>query len=168
MTTGTACPGGAKFRRRSGRPRGPRPDAESGAIIGGVRASPARLVIALSVAAALAIFVFYTAVAGAGTPQIQPSDLAKHHGDVLLVGAVVGPVTGNAHSAPMRFRLKNVQGRSRTVAVSYTGSVPDLFKVGRHVVVEGTLHNGVFVSKPGSLVTKCPSKYAPAKSTSSD
>jgi hypothetical protein len=41
-----------------------------------VRRSPARLVIALSVAAALAVFVVYTAVAGAGTPQIQPSDLA--------------------------------------------------------------------------------------------
>jgi cytochrome c-type biogenesis protein CcmE len=123
-------------------------------------------VIALSVAAALAIFVVYTAVAGAGTPQIQPSDLARHHGDVLLVGTVVGPVTGNAHSAPMRFQLKNVQGRSIKVAVSYTGSVPDLFRVGRHVVVEGTLRNGVFVAKPGSLVTKCPSKYAPAKSSS--
>jgi cytochrome c-type biogenesis protein CcmE len=120
-------------------------------------------VIALSVAAALAIFVVYTAVAGAGTPQIQPSDLAQHHGDVLLVGTVVGPVTGNAHSAPMRFRLQDVQGRSRRVPVSYTGSVPDLFKVGRHIVVEGTLRNGVFVAKPGSLVTKCPSKYAPAK-----
>ena len=122
--------------------------------------------IALSVAAALAIFVVYTAVAGAGTPQIQPGDLAQHHGDVLLVGTVVGPVSGNAHSAPMRFRLKDVQGRSRKVPVSYTGSVPDLFKVGRHVVLEGTLRHGVFVAKPGSLVTKCPSKYAPAKSSS--
>jgi cytochrome c-type biogenesis protein CcmE len=124
-------------------------------------------VIALSVAAALAIFVVYTAVAGAGTPQIQPSDLARQHGDVLLVGTVVGPVNGNAHSAPMRFRLKDVQGRSRRVPVSYVGSVPDLFRVGRHIVVEGTLRGGVFVAKPGSLVTKCPSKYAPAKPSGS-
>ena len=41
-----------------------------------MRRSPARLVIALSVAAALAVFILYTSVAGAGTPQIQPSDLA--------------------------------------------------------------------------------------------
>ena len=55
-----------------------------------MRRSPARLVIALSVAAALAVFVVYTAVAGAGTPQIQPSDLAGYHGKhVLLVGKVV-------------------------------------------------------------------------------
>jgi cytochrome c-type biogenesis protein CcmE len=122
-------------------------------------------VIALSVAAALAVFVVYTAVAGAGTPQISPSKLAGHRGDVELVGAVVGPVTGDAHTRPMRFLLKDVQGHTATrVPVSYTGSVPDLFRVGRHIVVEGTLRNGVFVAKPGSLVTKCPSKYAPAKS----
>jgi len=121
-------------------------------------------VIALSVAMALAIFVVYTAVAGAGTPQFSPSELASHHGDVELVGAVVGPVRGDGHSAAMRFRLKDVTGHSPVrVLVSYTGSVPDLFKVGRHVVVEGTLRDGVFVAKPGSLVTKCPSKYAPAK-----
>lgn len=133
----------------------------------GVRASPARLVIALSVAAALAVFVVYTAVAGTGTPQLAPSELAGHHGDVVLVGAVVGPVTGDSHTPTgMRFMLKDVQGHSPArVPVSYTGSVPDLFKVGRHVVVEGTVRNGVFVAKPGSLVTKCPSKYAPATST---
>lgn len=121
--------------------------------------------IALSVAAALAVFVVYTAVAGAGTPQIEPSKLAGHHGNVALVGTVVGPVSGDAHNRPMDFLLKDVQGHSTArVPVSYTGSVPDLFRVGRHIVVEGTLHDGVFVAKPGSLVTKCPSKYAPAKS----
>jgi len=30
--------------------------------------------------------------------------------------------------------------------------------------VDGTLRNGTFVSVPGSLVTKCPSKYTPKKS----
>jgi cytochrome c-type biogenesis protein CcmE len=124
-------------------------------------------VIALSVAAALAVFILYTSIAGAGTPQISPSTLPGHTGDVLLVGAVVGPVHGDAHAAPMRFRLKDVRGHAASrVAVSYRGSVPDLFRVGRHVVVEGTLRDGVFVAKPGSLVTKCPSKYAPAKSQS--
>lgn len=145
-----------------GSPRG------GGAIIASVRASPGRLVLALSVAAALAVFILYTSIAGAGTPQITPSKLAGHTGDVVLVGAVVGPVTGDAHSTPLRFRLKDAEGHDPTrVPVSYRGSVPDLFRVGRRVVVEGALRNGVFVAKPGSLVTKCPSKYAPAKGGSS-
>jgi cytochrome c-type biogenesis protein CcmE len=127
-------------------------------------------VIALSVAAVLAVFIVYTAVAGAGTPQLQPSDLAQHaRGDVLLVGKVVGSPSGDAHAARgLHFVLRNVNGDVTTrVPVSYTGTVPDLFRTGREVVVEGTLRNGTFVAKPGTLSTKCPSKYAPAKSSKS-
>jgi cytochrome c-type biogenesis protein CcmE len=32
------------------------------------------------------------------------------------------------------------------------------------VVVEGALRRGTFVAVPGSLITKCPSKYAPKQS----
>ena len=129
-----------------------------------MRRSPARLVIALSVAAALAVFVVYTAVAGAGTPQIQPSDLPRHQDEVLLVGKVVRS-TGDAHSsAGLRFVLRNVKGHPRARAnVVYHGTVPDLFDVGREVVVTGTMRGGAFVANDGSLSTKCPSKYAPAK-----
>ncbi len=123
--------------------------------------------IALSVAAALAIFVVYTALAGNGVAQLTPSSLAGHTGDVTVVGAVVGKLQGDAHEhGGLRFRLKDIGRRSGArIPVVYHGSVPDLFKTGRHVVVEGTLRNGVFVAKPGSLTTKCPSKYAPAKSS---
>ena len=123
--------------------------------------SPARLVIALSVAAVLAIFLVYTALAG-GTPSLRPSQLAGHTGRVSVAGKVVGRVTGNGHSAPLRFELRDVEGTA-TVPVVYRGSVPDLFRSGRDVVVDGTLRNGVFVAKPGTLVTKCPSKYSAKK-----
>jgi cytochrome c-type biogenesis protein CcmE len=124
-------------------------------------------VIALSVAAALAVFVVYTALAGNGVAQLTPSTLAGHTGDVTLVGAVVGPITGDAYAKQgLRFRVTDIGAKSGSrVLVDYKGSVPDLFKVGRHVVLEGTLRKGIFVAKPGSLVTKCPSKYAPAKSS---
>jgi cytochrome c-type biogenesis protein CcmE len=130
-----------------------------------VKRSPARLVIALSVAAALAVFILYTSIAGAGTPQISPSTLGQHTGeDVLLVGTVVGHVAGDAHAGGMHFVLKDDHGSAAArTRVLYSGSVPDLFRTGRQVVVEGTLRNGTFVAKPGSLVTKCPSKYTPAK-----
>jgi cytochrome c-type biogenesis protein CcmE len=124
-------------------------------------------VIALSVAAVLAVFILYTSVAGAGTPQLQPSGLAAHaQSDVMLVGRVVGTPTGDAHAAGgLHFVLRDAKGKNNAarVPVSYTGTVPDLFRVGREVVVEGSLRNGTFVAKPGTLSTKCPSKYAPAK-----
>jgi len=126
-------------------------------------------VIALSVAAALAVFILYTAVVGGATTQLSPSKLAGHTGHVSLVGTVVGPVTGDAHgSGGLRFRVKDVTGASHvTVPIVYHGSVPDLFKVGRHIVLTGRLRGSTFVGDDGSLVTKCPSKYAPAKGSSS-
>jgi cytochrome c-type biogenesis protein CcmE len=122
-----------------------------------------RLVVALSVAAALAVFLLYSSIAGGGTPSLRPSSLAGHTGKVALAGRVLEPVTGDAHGAGLHFRLRDVKGTT-TVPVVYTGSVPDLFRPGRDVVVEGHLRNGVFVGTPGTLVTKCPSKYTPKKS----
>jgi cytochrome c-type biogenesis protein CcmE len=123
------------------------------------RRNPARLVIALSVAGVLAVFLVYTALAG-GTPSIRPSQLAGHDGRVSLTGRVVGPVRGDAHGGGLRFRLRDVTGTA-SVPVVYRGSVPDLFKRGRDIVVDGRLRDGVFVAVPGTMVTKCPSKYAP-------
>ena len=120
--------------------------------------SPARLVIALSVAAVLAIFLLYASFAGGATPAVQPSELKRHNGRVLLGGKVVGPVSGSARESGRRFRLRDVEG-SGTVRVVYKGSVPDLFRVGREVMLHGTLRNGVFVGEKDSLQTKCPSKY---------
>jgi cytochrome c-type biogenesis protein CcmE len=114
------------------------------------------------VAAALAIFVVYTALAGNGVAQVTPSTVAGHAGDVTLVGKVVGkPNTDDAFTrSGMRFQLKDISdAKAARVPVVYRGDVPDLFKTGRDVVVAGTLRNGVFVAKPGSLITKCPSKY---------
>jgi cytochrome c-type biogenesis protein CcmE len=126
--------------------------------------SPARLVIALSIAAVLAVFLLYTSIAGGGTPSLKPSELAGHDGAVSVAGLVVGPVSGDAHAGGLRFRLRDIEGSAETtVAVLYTGSVPDLFKVGRHIVVDGELRKGTFVASPGSMVTKCPSKYTAAK-----
>jgi len=126
------------------------------------RRNPARLVIALSVAAVLAVFLLYSSIAGGGTPSLRPSSLAGHSGKVALSGYVLKPVTGDAHGSGLHFRLRDVKGTA-SVPVVYKVSVPDLFRPGRDIVVEGRYTNGVFVAVPGTLVTKCPSKYAPKK-----
>jgi cytochrome c-type biogenesis protein CcmE len=124
--------------------------------------SPARLVVAVSVAACLAIFLLYTSIAGGGTASLQPSELKGRTAKVQLGGRVVGPVRGDAHGGGLRFRIRDVKG-SATVPVVYTGSVPDQFKIGRDVYLKGRLAQGVFVGERNSLVTKCPSKYTPKK-----
>jgi cytochrome c-type biogenesis protein CcmE len=126
-------------------------------------ASPARLVIALGVAAMLAVFLVYNSIAG-GTPQLRPSELKGRTGEVALVGKVVGRVTGDARGNGLQFRLRDVQGTA-AVPVVYRGSVPDMFRTGRDISLKGKLRKGTFVGVPGTLVTKCPSKYTAKKAT---
>jgi cytochrome c-type biogenesis protein CcmE len=121
-------------------------------------------VIALSVAAALAIFLLYTSFAGGATPALKPSQLAGHRGQLAVSGFVLGPVNGDPHSAAgMRFRLRDIDGPRKDVRVPvvFHGSTPDLFRAGRHVYVTGK-YNGRNVAAT-SITTKCPSKYSPAK-----
>jgi cytochrome c-type biogenesis protein CcmE len=118
-------------------------------------------VVALSVAAALAVFLVYTSLAG-GTPSLRPSQLPGHTGKVSVAGKVVGPVGGDAHVNGLHFGLRDVTG-TLSVPVVFRGSVPDLFRKGRDVVVVGSMSNGVFVAD--QLSTKCPSKYAPKRNS---
>jgi cytochrome c-type biogenesis protein CcmE len=127
------------------------------------RASPSRLVIAFGVASLLGIFLIYTAIAG-GTPQLRPSELRQGQGEVALVGKVIGPVTGDARGAGLRFRVRDVKGVS-SIRVLYWGSVPDMFRTGRDVSLKGKLRGDTFVAVPSTLVTKCPSKYTDKKPT---
>jgi cytochrome c-type biogenesis protein CcmE len=128
------------------------------------RQSPARLVVALAVAALLAVFLLYTSIAGGGTPQLRPSDLDGRTDRVSVVGKVVGQVRNRdeARAKGLRFLLRDVEGTAR-VPVVYRGSVPDPFRLGRDVIVEGRLQNGTF--RADRLITKCPSKYKAKAST---
>ncbi len=123
--------------------------------------SPARLVIALSVAALLAVFLLYTSIAGGGTPSLSPSELEGRKGVVSLAGEVVGKPRGDARGSGLRFRVRDIEGGRASVLVVYRCSVPDIFETGRHVLVKGQLRNGVFVAERDTLMTKCPSKYTP-------
>ena len=114
----------------------------------------------------LAVFLVYTSIAGGGTPQLRPSELKGRTGEVAVVGKVVGQVSGDARGAGLRFRLRDVEGTTASIPVVYRGSVPDMFKSGRDISLKGRLQNGTFVGKPGTLVTKCPSKYVAEKKAS--
>ena len=111
----------------------------------------------------LAIFLLYTSIAG-GTPQLKPSQLDGRTGEITIVGQVVAPVRRSGRT--IRFRVKDIGGSSTVrLPVTYTGSVPDMFRVGRDISLKGRLRNGTFVGEPGTLVTKCPSKYSSKKDT---
>ena len=128
--------------------------------------SPARLVVALAVAAVLAVFLLYTAVAGNSTPTLTPNQIAGHTGKLAVVGVVVGPVRGDSHAAGgLRFRLKNIDGAERDRSRSSTAARIHRrsSEVGRSVVVSGSFAAGRLSAT--DILTKCPSKYTATTST---
>jgi cytochrome c-type biogenesis protein CcmE len=130
--------------------------------------SPARLIVALAVAAVLAVFLVYTALAGNSTPTLRPSQLAAAHpSKVSVEGTVVGPMTGDSHAAGgLHFRLRDIGSHAAPIAVVYRGDAPPpLFATGRNVIVSGRYEQGRIAGT--DIVTKCPSKYVPAKQASS-
>lgn len=82
-------------------------------------------------------------------------------GENIRVGGQVVP--GSVEQEPLARSLKfTIAAGERSLPVVYQGVVPDAFKAGNEVVVEGRLTStGVFQAK--SILTKCPSKYVPAK-----
>ena len=58
----------------------------------------------------------------------------------------------------VRFQLEEQTNKATTLWVEYTGAIPDTFKAGAEVIVEGGIRpDGAFQAK--TLMTKCPSKY---------
>jgi len=57
------------------------------------------------------------------------------------------------------FHLVDKDDQGRSIVVDYAGAVPDTFKPGVEVIVEGGFdpHSRVFTAS--TLMTKCPSKY---------
>jgi cytochrome c-type biogenesis protein CcmE len=115
-----------------------------------------RLVVALSAAVLLATALVYTSFS-ASTKASAPSDV-KAGQTYQLTGKVV-PGSIRKSSDGLRFRVRDRDG-TYSLPVSYRGSVPDPFRDGREVIVDGELKHGTFVGERDSLVTKCPSKFS--------
>ena len=84
------------------------------------------------------------------------SDAAYHDRRVQLCGIVAasGFQLDRAHLTASF----QIAGQTTTLPVIFHGSIPDMFRVGSQVVVEGKMgDNNVFMAQ--SLLTKCASKY---------
>jgi cytochrome c-type biogenesis protein CcmE len=62
----------------------------------------------------------------------------------------------------LEYRFQVTAG-DQTVLASYTGIVPDTFKDGSEVVLEGELGPNGFHVVPNGVMAKCPSKYEAAE-----
>lgn len=125
-----------------------------------------RLIVALAAALGLAGFLLYTTFSG-GTETRSPSGLVNVRDTQLyeVSGVVVkGSVKreNNLYRFAVRDR-KDTLGHKGTIYVQYQGPVPDPFREGREIVVKVKRSGSAFVGEHGSLITKCPSKFAAEK-----
>jgi cytochrome c-type biogenesis protein CcmE len=124
-----------------------------------------RLTVALTVALLLASALIYTSFS-AGRDELTASQLAhraRPHTEYILAGTVT---QSERTASTLYFRVRDPK-QDISVPVSYRGSIPGPFEDGRGVLV--SVHktaSGVYVGQPGSLTTKCPSKYQAAAGAS--
>jgi cytochrome c-type biogenesis protein CcmE len=122
-----------------------------------------RLVVALTAALLLASALVYTSFS-AGRDELTASQLltkATPGRSYILAGTVISQRRdGNA----LLFRVRDPK-LTESVAVRYTGIVPDPFAVGRGVLVTVHQQGTQFVGEQNSLTTKCPSKYQATKAS---
>jgi cytochrome c-type biogenesis protein CcmE len=121
-----------------------------------------RLVVALGVAVLLAVALVYTSFS-ASTEAKEPSQLlnAAPGSSAELTGDVVKRSVRRSDRG-LRFRVADRDDPSKSIPVTYSGTVPDPFRGGREIVLSGTVEGGTFVGEPDTLVTKCPSKFTTA------
>ncbi|HEX3172648.1 MAG TPA: cytochrome c maturation protein CcmE [Solirubrobacterales bacterium] len=121
-----------------------------------------RLVVALAVALMLAGALVYTSFSASSQAK-EPSDLvgASSGGSYELTGRVVKGSVGREGEG-LRFRVADRDDPGQSIPVTYAGTVPDPFRGGREIVLDGTVEDGVFVGERDTLVTKCPSKFTTA------
>jgi cytochrome c-type biogenesis protein CcmE len=126
-----------------------------------------RLVTSLSAAVILATALIYTSFTAA-SPARTPSQLlagARVGQSYELTGTVVNnSITRSGDTTD--FRVADRAGTGVSVPVSYAGSVPSPFREGREIIIDVEKQGAGFVGQSGTLVTKCPSKFAAAKTGS--
>jgi cytochrome c-type biogenesis protein CcmE len=118
-----------------------------------------RLVVALAAAVLLATALVYTSF-NASTEARSPSELLAEEpaGASEVYGTVVAGSV-ERQGTDMSFEIADRDDPTQFVPVTYSGQVPDPFREGREVIVDGELVDGRLVAEKDSLITKCPSKF---------
>jgi cytochrome c-type biogenesis protein CcmE len=115
------------------------------------------LAVGLVLAAGVAYFVFSSTQSTAEYYQtIQEMQAHPQNRDVRVVGIVQNDVAKSQGGMHVQFSM--AEGKD-TLPVAYSGTLPDIFKPGVQVVVEGRKDSrGVFQAT--ELQAKCPSKFS--------
>lgn len=92
--------------------------------------------------------------------DIGQAQQVNSSGILQIVGIVQpGSVEIQTVSRKLKFLLQDLNNPEVTIPVTYTGIVPDNFKPGQQVIVQGALTEDQRIVQAQQLLVKCPSKY---------
>ena len=110
-------------------------------------------------------YLGYMGFQGSATYYYTVSELMEQrgsiYGETVRVNGQVAPGSLEQDVVGRTLRFTITDGEA-SLPVFYQGVVPDSFKVGGEVVIEGHL-NSVGTFQAHTLMPKCPSRYVPAK-----
>lgn len=110
------------------------------------------------IVAACVGYLIYSASGGSAEYYLTVSELRTHTegANVRVAGVVENDVQKSDGGLHVTFTEKDA---TASVPVDYTGTLPDIFKPGITVVVDGRLgKDGVFHAR--TLLAKCPSRFS--------
>ncbi len=119
-----------------------------------------KLILITLVAMCIIGYLVYTGVRDTMVYYVTVSELMEMDAQSSNGGIRVG---GKVHEGsvawdPRDLKLKFIMGDdTTTLPVVYQGVVPDSFKQGREVIIEGTYTDGLFTAS--EIMPTCPSKY---------
>jgi len=112
-------------------------------------------------------FLGYIAFMSGATYYYEVDELLDQGGSIIgqtvrVSGKVAPDVEQEVEGLTLRFTITDNTGVDASLPVIYQGVVPDTFKVGNQVVIEGKYTAiGIFEAK--TIITKCSSRYVPAE-----
>ena len=97
------------------------------------------------------------------TAKLTADPTARELGAKVGGRVVPGSVRFDQKTLDLRFTLVDIETGKHPFPVHYQGPLPDTFREGRDVVVEGRYHAGKSIEAT-NVLTKCGSRYEAAES----
>lgn len=122
-------------------------------------------IILVSAAIGLAVVMVVFATSSTSKLVYTPSELLAQNKKEIprlrLGGKVANQPIDFTHEPRLmlKFQIEDPKSPNGSIPVEYSGIKPDMFAVGRDVLVDGKYSDGTIYAS--DLLTQCPSKYEP-------
>lgn len=116
-------------------------------------------------------YLMFSGISESSIPFVTVAEAVVLPSDKLQSARIFGTVKSESIAmleggSGVKFLLEDSANNTKTMWVVFKGTVPDTFKAGAEIYVEGKQEGGSLPFSASTLITKCPSKYQKENRTS--